>query len=114
MESREFAGDMEVCGDAMQCKFCSCPVKFAEKSTAKKHVESNDHKDNKLNKLKNAKLVVQSSLSAFVGLVQKYTKAMGCVPQHNGLYVFAKRVGTFHCGAIQAKFPAKRFLFCNI
>ena len=45
--AKQFPNDMEVVGDAMWCKFCSCPVKFIEKSTATKHVQSAEHLKNK-------------------------------------------------------------------
>lgn len=59
--AKQFPEDMEVRGDAMWCKFCACPVKFTEKSTAAKHLQSDEHARSKL---KNAKLVVNPGASA--------------------------------------------------
>ncbi len=58
---RQFSDTMEVHGDTMWCKFCSCEVNHLEKSTAVRHLKSAGHLKMVT---RSPKLVIHPGLSA--------------------------------------------------
>lgn len=44
--AKQYADVMEVIGEQMWCRACSCPIKHDEKCSADKHVQSTKHKEN--------------------------------------------------------------------